>query len=334
MYRKHIKFLVILLVITMFVVPGCKFFDSNDDVQMENDFEENGEYGEYEGEDLRDTVFYYQYGQKYIVPVVISVPWTEGIARATIDSLVSSPQVESILEGTGLQAPLPSGTEVIGLTIRDGLARIDFTEDVLDVREGLERSVLNSIIYSLTEFETVDEVEIMVEGHCLEEFPEGDSLEQPLNRKDINLEISDEVEDLDLEDTEKVMVYYCGWGEEGISLIVPVTRVVNRDSDLMEKALQELIKGPRAGTDLYSDISPAVKVNSLTVEEGLATVDFTEEFLDFDGGITAEENMLKQVTLTLTRFPDVEEVLILVNGQEPELSWGQPLRAPDMINNL
>lgn len=328
MYRKHIKFLAALLIIAMFM-SGCNYFDSNDEVQLDNDYEENGEYEE---ENLRDTVFYYQYGQEYLVPVVISIPWTEGIARATISSLVSSPQVESNLEGTGLQAPLPSGTEVKGLTIKDGLARIDFTEDVLDVRQGQERGVLDSVVYSLTEFETVDEVEIMVEGHYLEEFPEGDILEQPLDRKGINLEISDDVEDL--EETDKVMVYYCGWGEEGISLIVPVTRVVTEGSDLMKKALQELIKGPKAGTDLFSDINPGVTINSLTVEEGLATVDFSEEFLDFDGGITAEENIVKQATLTLTQFPEVDEVLILVEGEEPELTREQPIRAPDIINSL
>ena len=131
-----------------------------------------------------------------------------------------------------------------------------------------------------------------------------------------------------------MVVYFCGWGEGDLTYIVPVTRVIPATSNLIEAALKELLKGPRPDTELFSDLNPQTEVNSITLEEGVATVDFSKDFLIYDGGVKGEENIIKQVVLTLTRFPEINEVRILVEGAEPDLVQGQPLKEPDKINVL
>lgn len=322
MVAKHFKVIVLLLVV-IFLVVGCSpggFFE-----EEETETDEFQEGAQSEEENLRETVFYYLYQGAYLVPVERSIPWEEGIARATISRLASSQQVDSFLNGTGLNAPLPAGTEIIGLTIRDGLALIDFSENILEVREGQERAVLDAVVYTLTEFDTVDQVEIQVEGKPLEEFPKGVMIEQPLDReRGINLEVSDEVEDLRA--TSKVLVYFCGRGEEAITYIVPVTRVIPETTSAMEAALEELIKGPKPGSQLFSELDSRVEINSFLLEDGLATIDFSEEFMAFHGGATSEENILRQVALTLAQFPEINAVSILVEGEEPELTRNMPIQ--------
>ncbi len=330
MEGKRVRFLAVVLVLFIFL-SGCSavdYFTQSDDELQPDELTENGQPGE---ENLRETVFYYVFESDYLIPVLMNIPWTEGIARAAINRIIKSPEVDSFTETIGLQAPLPQGTEILGLNIRDGLARIDLSEELLNVQEGKERIAIDSVAYTLMEFSTVDEVEILVEGKLLEEFPKGVSLEQPLNRsRGINLEVSEGVQDMS--STSKVQVYFCGRGEEVINYFVPVTRVIPRTADLMEAALNELIKGPKPGTSLFSEINSEVTINSFSVKDGLAAVDFSKEFASYHGGVTSEENILKQVTLTLTQFPEVSEVLILVDGQQPELTWEQPLKAPEKIN--
>ena len=328
------KVLWILMIIFVFALSlwgGCGLveqFMPEEDEEFTEEYEE-----EPEEDDYRDTVFYYHYGNDYLVPVEFSIPWTEGIARSALNWITSSSKTDPLLQEKGLKAPLPSGTEIRGLTIREGLASIDLNQEFLNVSEGLERIVLDALIYTLTEFSSVDKVEIMVEGEYLEEFPPGNHLNQPLDRsRSLNLEISEEVENL--QDTSQVVVYFCGWGEGDLTYIVPVTRVIPATSNLIEAALKELLKGPRPDTELFSDLNPQTEVNSITLEEGVATVDFSKDFLIYDGGVKGEENIIKQVVLTLTRFPEINEVRILVEGAEPDLVQGQPLKEPDKINVL
>ncbi|RQD78717.1 MAG: hypothetical protein D5R97_00075 [Candidatus Syntrophonatronum acetioxidans] len=327
---KGLWFLVILLLLLSFSLGGgCglveQFMPGEEEGPVEEFEEEPAE------ENFRDTVFYYHYGNDYLVPVEFSIPWNEGIARAALNRIISSGQMDPILQEKGLKAPLPSGTEIRGLTIREGLAIIDFNQEFLNVPEGQERIVLDSLIYTLTEFTTVNQVEVMIEGEYLEEFPPGDPLDQPLDRsRSLNLEISPEVEDL--KDTSQVVVYFCGWGEGDLTYMVPVTRVIPSTSNLVEGALKELLKGPRPDTELYSDLNPQAEINSITLEEGVATVDFNKDFLIYDGGVKGEENIIKQIVLTLTQFPEIKEVRILVEGVEPDLVWDQPMGAPEKIN--
>jgi spore germination protein GerM len=53
------------------------------------------------------------------------------------------------------------------------------------------------------------------------------------------------------------------------------------------------------------------------VKDGLATVDFTKELTTrFVGGSTGEEMLVGSLVNTLTEFPEVTSVLILVEGKE------------------
>ncbi len=322
MVAKYFKVMVILLVVA-FLTVGCS--SGGLFVDEETESEEYQEEAQPEEENLRETIFYYLYQGAYLVPVERSIPWDDGIARATITRLVSSQQVDGFLNGTGLDAPLPAGTEIVGLTIRDGLARIDFSEEFLEVKEGQERTLLDAVVFTLTEFGTVEQVEIQVGGKLLDEFPKGVAIEQPLDReRGINLEVSEDVENL--RDTSKVLVYFCGRGEEALTYIVPVTRVIPETSNEIEAALEELLKGPKPGSELFSDIDSRVEINSLQLEEGLATIDFSEEFLVYHGGATAEENILRQIVLTLSQFPEINRVSILIDGEAPELTREMPIQ--------
>ncbi|MCL2678111.1 MAG: GerMN domain-containing protein [Clostridiales bacterium] len=88
------------------------------------------------------------------------IPKVEGIARATVNELIRGPQ-----EG-GLLPSLPEGTVLKDINIKNGVCILDFNsvfKNGLTTRE-METLAVYSIANSLSHFETINEVKILVEG--------------------------------------------------------------------------------------------------------------------------------------------------------------------------
>ena len=89
-------------------------------------------------------VYYVDGKGNYLVPVTVPVPWTQGVARAALEEMINGPTPAQEMR-YGLSSPLPPMTRV-SRTIRDGLAKVDFSEDIMSYDPENERNVLNSII--------------------------------------------------------------------------------------------------------------------------------------------------------------------------------------------
>ncbi|MDX9872765.1 MAG: GerMN domain-containing protein [Clostridia bacterium] len=86
----------------------------------------------------------------------------EGIARATMQELIKGPAQ------AGLEATLPVNTQLLDINIRpDGLAIVDFSGELvtdLPASETAEKLAVYSIVNTLTQFPTVEKVELRVDG--------------------------------------------------------------------------------------------------------------------------------------------------------------------------
>ncbi len=82
--------------------------------------------------------------------------------------------------------------------------------------------------------------------------------------------------------------------------------------------LKKLIEGPE-GPDFYPAISSFTTVNSVTLDNGLCTVDFTDSLILHNAGGTLRETMcLYSVVNTLCEFEEVKKVSFTVNGKKIE----------------
>lgn len=91
----------------------------------------------------------------------------EGIARATVQELLAGPSVES-----GLLPTIPVGTKLTDINVRpDGLCIVDFSSELVDNHPGgslNEELTVYSIVNTLTQFPTIQEVQILVDGQKVE----------------------------------------------------------------------------------------------------------------------------------------------------------------------
>ncbi|MGI6547712.1 MAG: GerMN domain-containing protein [Bacillota bacterium] len=118
----------------------------------------------------------------------------------------------------------------------------------------------------------------------------------------------------------KVVCYFGLVTQYDIGL-VPVLRPVaaqnlpDEDHALKRAALQELIAGPRKGSNLTPVLPTDAQILDFTVQDGLATVNLDEAAKKYAGGSTGEAIVIAAIVNTLTEFPDIDQVQILLHGQ-------------------
>jgi hypothetical protein len=86
----------------------------------------------------------YYYLGAALVPVVVQVPKTEGVATAALRALVAGP-------APGYQTALPRGVKVVRLAIAGGVATVKLSEPVV-------RRAQAQVVYTLSQFPTVRRV--------------------------------------------------------------------------------------------------------------------------------------------------------------------------------
>lgn len=133
-----------------------------------------------------------------------------------------------------------------------------------------------------------------------------------------------------------VKVYF---GTHDARYLVAEIHQVKAGPQVMQKALEKLVTGPRS-TDLVAVVPKATKVKSVVVRDRMAVVDFSEELVKRGfGGSATEILAVAAIVNTLTEFPDVERVQILVEGKKVSTLFGHidvydPLsRSPGIIKN-
>jgi spore germination protein GerM len=100
--------------------------------------------------------------------------------------------------------------------------------------------------------------------------------------------------------------------------VFPVEREIPRTDAPARAALDELLAGPTPveQTEGYStSLNPGVTIRSLTIREGLATVDFDEQLGYQVGGSCRVSAIRAQITETLMQFSTVKNVVISINGR-------------------
>lgn len=97
----------------------------------------------------------------YLVREVHEVPYTADAPRAALEELINVAPATP-----GAQRVLPAGTKINGISIKDGLATVDFSREVLQANVGAagEGLGITSIVNTLSEFPDIKKVSFLVEG--------------------------------------------------------------------------------------------------------------------------------------------------------------------------
>ncbi|MDA7027128.1 GerMN domain-containing protein [Bacillus sp. CLL-7-23] len=361
MLKKGMKGIAVTVLASALLLSGCGLFqsdkaseeidppqdityvkeDKNQDQQLERKEEKpNNQNDKKTSEDkTNDTVMRELYlidKNGYVTPQTLPLPKQEGTAKQALEYLVDGGPVSNILPN-GFRAVLPADTTVNVDIKEDGTAVADFSNEFKNYKAEDEEKIMQSITWTLTQFNSIDKIKLRMNGHELKEMPvNGTPISADLSRKDgINLEMSAVA---DMTATHPVTVYYLAESDEG-PYYVPVTKR-SEEPDQVTAAIKELTDGPSKKSGLLSDFQKNVKLNNEpTIEDGQVTLDFNKAIYGSANGEkkVISDEVLNSIVLTLTELSDIKKVSVTINGKsdlvnEKGEKLSKPVSRPSQVN--
>ena len=114
--------------------------------------------------------------------VVRQIPKTNTPLTAAINALLTGPKFDELEEG--YMSLIPEGTKLLGASVNNGVATINFSENFLFNKYGVEGiyGQLMQVVYTATAFSNIDSVQFLIEGAKQEYLGEGVYVGAPLPR--------------------------------------------------------------------------------------------------------------------------------------------------------
>lgn len=133
-----------------------------------------------QGSEKYNLVLFFGDQEGSLVAEKRQIPKVEGLARRAINELIKGPKSDK------LKSNMPTGTKLLDINIKpDGLCIVNFSKELMTNHQGGssgETNTVYSIVNTLTQFSSVEEVQILIEGEQKETLAGHLDISQPLER--------------------------------------------------------------------------------------------------------------------------------------------------------
>lgn len=262
------------------------------------------------------------------VNVIYLLDSNDYIARTTIrgcdcDTLET---VKNIIQGlivegennniipNGFKSIIPSGTEVLDVSLKNKILNINFSKELLDINKEYEEKMLEAIVYSLTSIEGIDKVIIKVEGEVLNKLPNSNKFIPTVLDRGYGINKSYDL--VSTNDIESYTVYYVSNFNDN-KYYVPITKYINSNKqDKIKVIIDELATSPIYETNLMSYLNSNVNLIDYSLDDKTLSLNFNNSILSDNTNDKILEEVIYTIGLSIMDNFTVEEVSILVNNEE------------------
>ncbi|WP_085523199.1 GerMN domain-containing protein [Tuberibacillus sp. Marseille-P3662] len=275
----------------------------------------------------------------HVSPQIVQLPVPESntVAEQVVKNLVIDGPVSNKVPD-GFRATLPAGTQVNGINIKeDGTAVVDLSSEFKNYKAENEDKILQSMAWSLTQFDSIDKVKLRVDGVALKTAPRNKTpIADGITRADgINTQLGNVT---DVTNSDSVTVYYMAQNKDDF-YYVPVTQRVQMDESTSEAAaaVKAMTNGPVGTKGLLSPFGDRVELASKpVVKDGVLTLNFNSEFYTDPKTKTVSGQAVDTLALSLIKNEsNVKKLSIKVEGsQKVTTESGQKLTEPVTVPSV
>ena len=213
----------------------------------------------------------------------------------------------------GFKAIIPSDTKINSIDLQDGILKVDFSKELLDVNEEMEEKVVEAIVYTATSIKEVKSVIIFVDGDVLTKLPKsGINLPSTLNR---SFGINKEYDLTSTDSINQVTVYYVDEYNDTY-YYVPVTKYLNDDRDKIKIIIDELTSANIYQTNLMSFLNSNTKLLDIQQSEDVLSLNFNSYIFNDATKKDILEEVIYTICLSVGDNYNVEEVIFQVDTEE------------------
>ena len=249
----------------------------------------------------------------YVVRTNIATTSTDplSLAKELITSLTIGSQKKEYISSHFTQI-IPENTKILDISLDEGLLKVDFSKELLNISKDNEEKLIEPLIYTLTEIKEIEKIMIFVEGTKLETLPKS-NIKLP-NTLDRNYGINKVYDITSLKDLTKTTIYYIGKFED-LVYYVPVTKIDNNHNDKIEIIIDELKSSPIYETNLMSYLASSVELESYEELENQIILSFNNAIFDDFNDQNILEEVKYSISLSIGDTLHVDEIIFKVNDE-------------------
>lgn len=213
----------------------------------------------------------------------------------------------------GFQAIIPSDTKIISSSFENGIYKINFSKELLDVKEDMEEKIVEAIVFTATSNKNVKQVIIYIDGDTLTYLPKSKTyIPATLDRsfginKTFHISSTDHIK--------SVIVYFLKeYNQE--EYYVPVTKYVNDQREKVKIIIDELSSSQVYDSNLMSYLDSNVKLEAATVEDDVLHLNFNQNIMSSLDDEPILEEVIYTIALSIQDNYDVSQVSFEVENQE------------------
>lgn len=271
---------------------------------------------EYVNQEVLTNVIYLLDSNNYLgrTQVVINTnnKTVEKKAKELIDILIKGGAGESKIP-SGFQSILPEDTKLLSVKYENNLIKIDFSKELLNVKEELEEKIVEAIVYTLTSIDEIKNVIIYVEGNILSKLPQTKiNLPSTLNR---DFGINKKYDLKSTKDINQVIVYYINEFNDNY-YYVPVTKYINDAREKVHIVIDELSSSHIYNENLMSFLNNNAKLLSVEQNNDVMELQFNEHLFHDIVNQEILEEVIYTICLSIKDNYDVNEVIFGVENKE------------------
>ena len=244
--------------------------------------------------------------------IMVSGEDIETKAKDLIEALIQGSTKEDQIPN-GFKSIIPVDTKILNIKLENNILKIDFSEDLLNVKKELEEKMIEAITYTLTSIDGIDGIIIYVEGNILNKLPQTNiNLPSTLDR---NFGINKEYDITSTKNITSVTTYYVSKNNNDY-YYVPVTKYLNDDREKIKIVIEELGSSPIYNTNLMSFLNDNVKLLSVEQIEDTLNLNFNEYIYSNLDTKEILEEVIYTICLSIEENYDVKQIVFNVNDEE------------------
>ncbi len=208
-----------------------------------------------------------------------------------------------------LKPILPKNTSINDVTYSNGILKIDFSKELLNIKEEQSEKMIEAIIYSLSDFDNLMGIEIYVDKTLLKYVPNTNKKLPTMLTKDFGINKVYNI--TSNKDINKVLLYFYTKSNNEL-YYVPVTSYVNDNREKVEIIVESLAN--YVNNNLISYVNQNVKLLDYKEENNTLKLVFNENILDNKKNLN--QDAIDMIIYSVFNNYDVEKVEILVNNDK------------------
>lgn len=233
-------------------------------------------------------------------------------AKELLNALIIDGEKQDIIPN-GFKPIIPANTTINDINYDNGVLKVDFSSEILEINEKYEEKMIEAICYTLTSIDGVNNILIYVDGQMLTKLPNsGKFLPEILNR---DYGINKQVNISNYKDVMTVNLYYTKVFNDNL-YYVPVTKYINSNEDKIKIIIDELASAPTYEENLMSFLNSNTELVEYNLDKNILSLEFNEYLVDDINTMSISDEVKDAISYSIKDNFDVNEVIFTIGNKE------------------